>query len=450
MRTETQTFHKTFTFAPNVLSSIIILSCLLLVCCLIWPVNRGQSFGIYIWVAIYFSYVCLNGIYGDKCIFSILCLFLLFTSPLLIFCHFIYLWYFPSILFVFQCSLRRTLKLNAFIFIISTYYLVMLVLFYLANQSSIGFLYGVKYYYAQIFMVFVLFGFIRLEYEFSISVILMIFGIILTFAIFQYTFNWIYGFHENPLNLYMYNVEMRPASTFSETTWVGECAVLAMLLSSYAYKIKVISIKYYVYFIIITSMSIFISNTRAAYLALGIILFLNIHYLNIRFLIKISFWMLLLIVLAYILFPNKFEYLIMGTIQKFHFKDMSAHGRFDAAILTFNGWFSSIPYLIFGHGFNWNANEAVAVSGSAIGAKSFSLILLIPYIFGIGGIVLLAYALIAVMIRLYFNSCRLLERVYGFSMLLSYLIISFVAPLFQYPLGILWLALSLVVIYHKF
>ncbi|WP_018299196.1 O-antigen ligase family protein [Fangia hongkongensis] len=323
--------------------------------------------------------------------------------------------------------------------------------FWLFNFNELGVLYGIKYYYAQIFITYCTYLYVRKHLKQSIVIALTILVCILAFSIVQHILNYYDGIWGNPLNLYMYNLETRPAALFSETTWVGESSVLTIILLFYAKRTKLLINRAFMGGVFVSVCALFISNTRAAYIALLVILLMNFRFLNLKIVIKLSSVCLLFIVILSSFFFNEIESMLDWTIDKFHFQDLSAKGRWDAVKVTFLSLFENVRSFLVGHGFAWSNVDAIKVSGTAIGAKSFSILLFIPYVFGVVGMIVFLYLIIRVGLHAR-RQTNQVDRVYGMALLVAYLAISAVAPLFQYPLGIIWLAFSLAIIYsgqHK-
>ncbi|TNF69118.1 MAG: hypothetical protein EP298_05225 [Gammaproteobacteria bacterium] len=264
----------------------------------------------------------------------------------------------------------------------------------------------------------------------------------------QFLGNYVFSMEGNPFNIKLTNLEMRPASFFSETTWVAECSVLTLLLAMYMKKIKMIALPSLWLILILCFAVLSVTTTRAAYLALIIVCLYNIKIWNIK--VLFSLWALccLTAFALYMLSPEIFLSKLSYFMQRAQLHDLSAHGRYESIVLTFYGIAENIWVMLFGHGFVWSSVADATVSGAATGAKSFSLLLFIPYVFGVFGLLVFGLSLFEVFVRYQKLNVTDYSRVYGATILLAYLVISSVAPLFQYSLGVIWLALALCILYY--
>ncbi|MCF6775589.1 hypothetical protein L3V83_03265 [Thiotrichales bacterium 19X7-9] len=428
---------------------VILNSAVLLILCLIFPLNKGNVLAIWLWTIWYACYYLIAYREPLLAIFIGFLILLLLANRYFIYWNIVYSWYFASFILVVGLMLKRILKVNALIVYLTIYYFCFAIVYYAVNRNNMGFLYSLKYYFVNIFMVFVLYCYLQYDFRRIVKVCLCIFSIVLFFALVQYLGNYIFAMRSNPFNFNLRYLELRPASFFSETTWVAECAVLFVLLAMYAKKIQIIS-SWLLWLMLVLSIVIFvITTTRAAYLALIIVCLFNFRLWNIRIVLALFALSLSSILIFYLFNPTEFLTHLSWFYHRLHFQDGSAQGRYQAIILTVKEIIENPWALSFGHGFIWNAKVDVLSSGTAMGAKAFSILLFIPYVFGIFGVFIFLLLLLKVFLR-YQKLCRLdFHRTYGASIFLAYLVISSVAPLFQYSLGVIWLALALGILFHE-
>lgn len=262
-------------------------------------------------------------------------------------------------------------------------------------------------------------------------------------GLYQVASNFSYG-HGGPQIL---PVEGRPVGFFSETTWYGEFLVFAVLLEAYRLSRRLF-IKGTHLRVLLYATGMALSLTRNAFLALAvaglsnIVLTLSLPILKLRrprgaprFFIPLV--ITALVILVYVAVSQN---LISTALGKLSFHEASAMSRLEA----FNWSFSRFgEHLFWGHGFGWDSSM-ITLAGTALGSKSFDFILMIHYIFGLSGTIPLVLALLVFLLRGSANSLIRNSKGARYSVLLMlcFLVISAFAPLHQYGLGMLVVAIS--------
>ncbi len=234
----------------------------------------------------------------------------------------------------------------------------------------------------------------------------------------------------------------RPSAFFSETTWYAEYLVFGLLFAYYNFQAT--HQKTYILFLPLFLVGIVLSVTRNAFLALAMwcmtTFFLGLLRTKIKPLHPLLFITAGLAVGIIIYSSSYFDSLVDLLWQKLSLMDDSAQGRIEAIQVSI-GRIADRP--ILGHGFGFNpATDTIADSGTSIGAKHANLFLMIAYIFGLPGLLLLLY-LIADMILKQSNrwiKSQNLESKYAVILLIAYLSISMFAPLHQFPCGMFIMA----------
>jgi hypothetical protein len=281
-----------------------------------------------------------------------------------------------------------------------------------------------------------------LDFLISITVFITVWGV------FQFTTNI---FLIPNFQLDYYNI--RPSGFFSETTWYSEFIFFGLILIFLRIfcSINKNKLLYLVPFFIL---GMILSVTRNTYLA--ILLFLIFSFglslivekkIYTRILkSKITLFFLFFILFFLVLYFPRLRDISTSLFEKFSFEDNSALGRVEAIE-------ASIKLIkqgnIYGNGFNWDKSQ-VTSSGSAIGSKSFSLILMISSIFGFfGGVIFAVFVLYFSLKQLiYYIKYKLIYFKYSFIIFVIFIQMSMFAPLHQYPIGILIIAIS-VLLFNK-
>lgn len=240
-----------------------------------------------------------------------------------------------------------------------------------------------------------------------------------------------------------YNV--RPSAFFSETTWYAEYLVFGLVFAYYNFQTS--NKNSYLLLMPIFLIGIILSVTRNAFLAIAMWIFTTFVLSLLRTKIKPIHPLMLISILIgmgiIIYYSSNFDFIVNLLKNKLSLTDSSAQGRLDAIQVSIS---RILKNPIFGHGFGFNQiTDTIAESGTSIGAKHANLFLMIAYIFGIPGLILLLYTITNFIVRQsykWINSANH-ESKYAVILLIIYLSISMFAPLHQYPCGMYIIAATL-------
>lgn len=240
-----------------------------------------------------------------------------------------------------------------------------------------------------------------------------------------------------------YNV--RPSAFFSETTWYAEYLVFGLVFTYYSFQTSHKS--GYLLLMPFFLIGIMLSVTRNAFLAIAMWVLTTFILSLLRTKIKPIHPLLLITtcigVGIIIYYSSNFDFLVNLLENKLSLADSSAQGRINAIQVSIER-IADNP--LFGHGFGFNqATDTIAESGTSIGAKHANLFLMIAYIFGIPGFILLLYLITNFIViqsgRWIINANK--ESKYAVILLIIYLSISMFSPLHQYPCGMYIIAVIL-------
>ena len=244
---------------------------------------------------------------------------------------------------------------------------------------------------------------------------------------------------------------LRPSAFFSESTWYGEHAFFGLLVATFLLLNNISSRVRFTLkiFAAILALAVFLSFTRNAWLCLClsfvVLALMNVKWATIAFhqVKRASIYVGVLLVPLFFFKIDKVLDTLMSLTSffgKLSGKDASATGRIDAIgksldILSgLNFW--------FGTGFEW---EYATVSGSAIGAKAFNILLMF---FHQGGVIafmtvlLLFLHLFLEQIRIGFQENNSLA-VLSFLFAGSFFVMAQFAPMHMYSMGIPVMGISL-------
>lgn len=238
---------------------------------------------------------------------------------------------------------------------------------------------------------------------------------------------------------------MRPQAFFSETTWYSEYANIGILIALLI-NFKNENTRFLVIFL--HCLAVVLSMTRNSILGLVFIIFYIVFIRRSKTEILRIALLLFIAVIGYSLALTQNTNLIGFDFltSKFNLTDDSALGRIGA--INENIKFLSNPHNFFwGSGFSYT--ESNDLSGSAIGAKSFNLILAI---FSSGGFFLFAlfsHIIGKIYLDFTFNKNKSDFNIIGIIIFSIYILYSMSAPFHFYPLSWFVLAISIVLISYR-
>ncbi len=190
--------------------------------------------------------------------------------------------------------------------------------------------------------------------------------------------------------LHYYN--RSPEGFFSERTWYGEFAVLALPLL--AYLDRRWGVRWYVLCSSILVGAVLLSICRGAYLGLAVFFLLGIGRGSCRILAVLA----VLLSASFIAAPNMdaggghglsvLEDAVNRTFSRFSLNDGSSESRLEAIEMTLERYREG-SYSIWGNGFTWDEYDDTSSAGTAIGAKSANLFAFVMHTFGAQGLLLL-------------------------------------------------------------
>jgi len=239
----------------------------------------------------------------------------------------------------------------------------------------------------------------------------------------------------------------RPQAFFSEATWYGEYLIFGIVITYF--QLRRSKKKYYLIYVYIELLGVLVSATRNAFLAIIVLIFIEFVIFIFRFKFNYSIFkniytfigLIILSFLIYHFWEMINEVVFKLIIGKLNVKESSANSRlvaFDWSIRHFN------KNLIFGNGFKWDGSM-ITKMGTALGSKSFNLIFMIQWLFGLLGLIPF---LIIIFLHLLFSFWSYLinnirEHLLSFQIFTVFLSISMFAPLHQFSFGMYTIALSI-------
>lgn len=248
--------------------------------------------------------------------------------------------------------------------------------------------------------------------------------------------------------------DIRPPGFFSETTWYSEFLFFCGLLALLRYNIIKESKFQYMTCLILFAIGIIISITRNTYVAVGLIIILAVVFnfkmkiLINRSAVKITFWITVIVVFLIVLQSYIDFTFISSIIERFTNSGSRGNGRLRAISMTIDDLSNS--GLLWGQGFSWDPSQATD-EGNAIGAKSFNLFFMMLHIFGVLGFIPFMILIIRYYVRVYsnFKLDNNLYALYSLFILSAFLQMSMFAPIHQYPFGMVFVAVSLILSFWK-
>ena len=246
---------------------------------------------------------------------------------------------------------------------------------------------------------------------------------------------------------------LRPSGFFSETTWYSEYifyGLLLVVLTVLKHKNK----RGYLYSIPLFLIGFLLSVTRNTFVAVFLYLVLTYIasvFIERRFYMKIvsskmSKFVFLLVIIGTFVSLTQLSEVIDYFAYKFSGSDGSAQGRIEAYKLS---WELIKTGKVWGNGFYWDFSQST-VSGSALGAKSFNLFLMIAYIFGIPGFLVFLIIITSYILKMcsFYIITKSIYIRYAIIVIICFLQMSMFAPLHQYPFGMLVVSISSLLFYR--
>lgn len=350
-------------------------------------------------------------------------------------------WYFIIILALLFDICRRLMSAKIlaindhFVFYSFLYFFAMSVFFFFSEDLQSK-LYIVKYWLFSVGLVYILLQLSKMS-KISLEDGLRFWQFTVLFStlwgLLQFIGN-VSGFAKDLLQHDWFNVS--PSGFFSERTWYGQYAAVGAILSFYFFikTRKVVQLC----MAILSLICVVISFSRSAVIPLlaatfGFLLFVYFcKAFNRKVLSNLIVGVAVVMVVSLFEFEGGLD--IYYLYEKFNVAEEGIQGRIEALDL----YLSSVqqnPYgYIFGNGFAWDENQTSSI-GTAIGAKSSNVILMIFHIFGFYGAIL-CILLILNMLHKYLLLVKrnpTTEAILGFILFISFIGLSLVVPAHQYP-----------------
>jgi len=357
-------------------------------------------------------------------------------------------WYFYLIIIYIIKFLKgkRFLNFNKNILeYICVFFFLIVSIYYLFVEDFISDVNNLKYWIFYVGLILILNDFFKrnvqkhlpiINYIISITTFIMFWGLI--------------QFGTNLMFISNYQLDyfnIRPSGFFSETTWYSEFCFFGLVLIFLVVtmdkrrgKLLFLFPFYFVGFIFSVTRNTFLA--LFLYVVLSFILALIIEkkiYLNV---IKSKIFQLIgsavVLVIGYLLF-NLGEVAAFFT-GKFDGQDGSAQGRLEAYKISIDKILNSD---LIGNGFFWDFSQSTS-SGSALGAKSFNLFLMMGHIFGLFGLFVFMILLGTYLSKnlYYYKALKSTYFRYSIIIILLFVQMSMFAPLHQFPFGMLIVSIS--------
>lgn len=367
--------------------------------------------------------------------------------------YYLRIWYVTSFCVLIDTIIRPMLSKK--LFIIKKSHLGLLVFFtcviYLSGVSLLSntnkmdaFLYVSKIY---LFYIPVALAFLRWADKERIPKV-MHFFLFMTFwvslyGIFESATN-VYGIEAIKYGLFSYK-DVRPHGFFSETTWMGVMSAFGMIISFWAYSVT--SFKKYIALSIPMIIVVFLSATRAAYIALVVaaIILLIFGQRKDRVAVFAEGLLFGFVVLIALAFKSADTYNpVSFTYEKFTVSDASCRGRIEG--ITRNLQLLKSHHLFTGLGFGYN--EEIRASSSVIGAKSFNLFFAVINSLGILGLIVFLIGIFLFLVKYVMLRIACAKdlgvrgsMLYGLTVFIAYLVYTQISPLHLHVLG--WIIVSI-------
>ncbi len=345
--------------------------------------------------------------------------------------------YFNKPVFKFKKSLLFDFFILFIFFIWSIYFLII--------EDFISKINNIKYWIFYIGLILVLNRFFKknlaiynqiINYIISITVFVMVWGIL------QFITN--FSFYPN-FQLDYFNI--RPSAFFSETTWYSEYIFFGLILVF----LKILTIPNMMKLMWLVPLFIvgfLISVTRNTFLSFFLYLvttFFLTFFIEKKIIIKIAKSRFVgvtmcLIIVSFFLFAQQLSETIPVLAGKFTGEDESAQGRIEAYHLSIKG---ILDGGLLGNGYYWDSTN-VTSSGSALGSKSFNILLMVSNIFGLLGGLLFFSFIVYYLIKILYNYFLYKNDYikYSFIVFFTFVQMALFAPIHQFPFGMLVISLS--------
>jgi len=326
-------------------------------------------------------------------------------------------------------------------------YFILVSVFFFVVEGGAARLYIAKYWLFSVGLIYFLLHVSRLS-RISLEGKLRLWYFCLMFStlwgLLQYAGNTT-GFAGTSLQADWFNVS--PSGFFSERTWYGQYAAVAVLLSVYGY-VNTMQWRY-VFAALLSLTGVLLSFSLSALIPLiagflGLLVYALLGKMNLRFVMRsLPFVLLSLVVLAF----NRDD--VFGLFEVFSKLDpdrQGIQGRVEALnIYQANMSRNYIDYII-GNGFDYGYDQVSSI-GTAVGAKSANLFLMILHVYGLFGLflVVLLFLSFAVQYVSLLKSRKSPEILLGFVLFFSFIGLSLFVPAHQYPSSLVVLAFSLVI-----
>ena len=273
----------------------------------------------------------------------------------------------------------------------------------------------------------------------------------------------LYGFIQFFANVYPLSQDIRsslqldwvniyPSAFFSERTWYGEAAVLALPMITMHLQEGKISRIFYYFAILSCVLAIVLSHSRNPIIVFTIWFFLSLILKNTRrTLSSIGPTILCLISIffgsLYLIEHPAIRYLRAIT-DRLIVSDPSGIGRIEAARMMIQRYAANPSTLLVGSGFDWTQTE-FSSTGTAIGSKSANIIDFITSIFGLPFLVFQTMLFLSAVIRRVSGVGLSSENSAGLILVVMWLSMAQFAPLHQYGFTVFSLAIGMAAVFCR-
>lgn len=343
---------------------------------------------------------------------------------------------------------KKILAINDFFAFYSFLYFFAMSVFFFFSEDLQSKLYIAKYWLFSVGIVYILLQLSKMS-KISLEDGLRFWQFTVLFStlwgLLQFVGN-VSGFAKDLLQHDWFNIS--PSGFFSERTWYGQYAAVGAILSFYFF-IKTRNI-IQLCMAILSLACVIISFSRSAVIPilaaiLGFLLFIFFSKkISKKILYNLIVGIAVLVVVSLIEFEGGLD--IFYLFEKFHVAEEGIQGRIEALDLYLKS-VQQNPYgYIFGNGFAWNESETSSI-GTAIGAKSSNVILMIFHIFGFYGAILCVLLILNMLIKyiLIVKRNPTAEAILGFILFISFIGLSLVVPAHQYPSSLMVLFFSILI-----
>ena len=287
-------------------------------------------------------------------------------------------------------------KENVITLILMSYFFIESISFFIIEDSSSR-MYIFKYWFFTVgllIVLFFLFNYSNLNIVDALEIWYFTVLFATTWGLIQFIGN-ILGFAHDKLQHDWFNVS--PSAFFSERTWYGQYSSLCLVLSFFFY-----SQSRNLIYILLSIISLFctvLSFSRSALIPLIcaaiVFLFINfyVHGIKQNFLKHLTFTIIISLGIALVLALATDLDFFLPFLEKFDMDDTNIQGRFEALDIFYLNFINDPYSYIFGNGFKWDDSQVSSI-GTAVGAKSANLFLMVFYVFGVFGFIISIYIFI--------------------------------------------------------